>query len=670
MGWRSQPVRLRPVHGSAARGPMPPAGRPNFTSTPRVPANVVLAEALPRFLTAQQPNNHDAVMKRSCVNRFILAGALLQAGCQQLIIDRTDQSVYRAIEERQRQAVGVVADADIGSEAGQLPAGTSMYHFVPRPVGAEIPEEFHLRRPLGEPEPPVDKSPQPDSQPVAPSTGPVPAADVPPGQAAAADPTEVPFQEISPSIFTSAQVANVEVFRLSDGVRYAMRHSREIQNAKETLYLAALDLTLERHLWTPQFVGAVRADYANYGQINDFDHAMSTVSDVAVSQRLPYGGDVTAQVINTLMRDLGTHITSAETGNFILSADLPLLRGAGRAAYESRYSAERDLIYAVRAFEHFRREFAVRVAGDYFALQERKAAIANAHKSYLSRRDDWLKAEFVQKVGRSRDVFEATRARSTFRSAEAALVSAKEQYALGLDRFKILLAMPVTALIDVVNQEDDQESAAFAGLMPEVDEATAIDVALRYRLDLLTVADRVDDAQRGARVAKNRILPDLDVSGSVTLDTDPEHLNSTSYNTERATWRATAEMRLDDRKTERNAYRASLVAFRRAQRDFEQFSDEVRADVRDALRRIEQQRKLVDIQALNVEENALRLEAAQAQYNLGKIGNRDVVEADDDLLAARNDYARAVSQFRNALLAFRRDTGTLRIDDQGRWSGK
>lgn len=590
-------------------------------------------------------------------------GLCLFSACQQVIIDRTDRSVYRAIEERQRQAVGIVADATIGNETGELPTDNSMYSFVPRPVGAEVPKEFEIKVPEDKP-----AGSESESDP-APAGSPSSAAASEPSSKVsdAGDSPESEYGEISACIYLESQMPGVVTLRLRQALAYAFRHSREVQNAKEALYVAALDLTLERHLWTPQFVGSIQSEYANYGQVSDFDHAMSAVSELAVTQRLPYGGEVTARVLNSLMRDLGNQVTTGETGNAILEANIPLLRGAGRVAYESRYAAERELVYAVRDYEHFRREYAVRIADEYFVLQERKAAIANAHKSYLSRREDWVKAEFVQRVGRSRDVFEATRARSTFRSAEASLVSAKEQYATGLDRFKIELGMPMNVLLDVVDQNDDRESALFAGLMPETDETASIEVALRFRLDLLNEADRVDDAQRGVTVAKNRILPDLELSGSVTLDTDPEHLNSTSYNTERSTWRAAAEMRLDDRKTERNAYRASLIAFRRAQRDFDQFADEVRADVRAALRRIDQQKNLVDIQAMNVSENALRLEAAQAQYNLGKIGNRDVVEADDDLLAARNDYAQALSAFRSALLAFRRDTGTLRVDES-QWS--
>jgi outer membrane protein TolC len=221
--------------------------------------------------------------------------------------------------------------------------------------------------------------------------------------------------------------------------------------------------------------------------------------------------------------------------------------------------------------------------------------------------------------------------------------------------------------LDVLSQEEDEAGTVVEALLPEVDKAAAIELALDYRLDLLNSADEVDDAKRGVRVAKNRILPDLDATGSMTMDTDPNRKNSMSYNTERTTWRAALELRMDDRKTERNAYRASLIGLRRAEREHERRVDSVRADVRRALRRIEEKADLRLIQAMNVDENRLRLEAARAQFDLGQVSNQDVVDAENELLAARNALAGAVADYRVAILDFRLDTGSLRVTDDGRW---
>lgn len=574
-----------------------------------------------------------AAQARRRVRSFVAAVLVGLAGCQG-VVDRADSKVYRLIDDRQKKSLGANADANIGPESGEVPRTKNLYDTSPRPTEAQVPESF--------------TRPRTDAG------------------ASRMDLSGVSSTEFE-SIFSSAEQPNVRTLGLRDVLEQGIRRSREIQDAKEILYLAALDLTLERHLWTPQFVASVQADFADFGQVRDFDRAMTAVSNFAVSQRLPYGGEVTARVINSLMRDLGVHTTSGEPGNFILEANVPLLRGAGRVARESRYSAERELIYAVRDFERFRRSFMVDVAAGYFNLQALRMAISNTFLSYKSRRLDWEKADFVSQKGQAKDVFEAPRVQSIFRQAESELISAKEQYASALDRFKITIGLSVEELIDVVDQDADEDAKSLDGLLPEVDIATAVEVATKNRLDLLNRADRVDDARRGVVVAKNRILPDLDATGSVALDSDPERLNSTSYNTERTTWRGGIELRMNDRFEERNAFRASLINLRKAERDHERATDNVRADVRAAVRRIVQQEIVRQIQSMSVRENKLRVEAARAQYDLGKTTNRDVVEAENDVLAARNSEARAVAGYRNAILEFRRDTETLRITDEGRW---
>lgn len=606
------------------------------------------------------------VVNRPTTVGFLLIALFPIAGCKSYLIDRTDRGVYRLIEDRQKAALGATSDANIGPESGETGArmaprtSNEMYSFTPHPTDPAIPEPFRKPRQSHSTETAVPSEPGERAT----DQKPAPAPGAPAQPAANHEDTSAPLSE---SIFTEEERSQVTVFGLCDALAYSIRHAREVQDAKEALYLAALDLTLERHLWTPQFVTSIQTEFADYGQVREFDRAMSAVSNTAITQRLPYGGEVTARVINSLMRDLGVHATSAETGNFILEASIPLFRGAGKVAYESRYEAERELIYAVRTYERFRRSFLVEVAAEYFNLQGLKASITNSYQAYQTRGKDWEKADFKNRLGQSKDIFEAARVQDSFRDAEADLVSAKEQYASALDRFKISIGMPVESLLDVLDQDADEEAEALDDLLPDVEVATAVDVAIRYRLDLLNAADRVDDARRGVVVAKNRILPDLDASGSVTLDTDPERLNSASYNTERTTWRGGVELRLDDRKTERNAYRGSLIAMRKAERDYERSVDTVRADVRRALRQFEQQEKLREIQTLRVAENELRLEAARAQYDLGKKDNRDVVDSETALLGARNRLARAVADYRNAILEFRRDTETLRVTDDGRW---
>ena len=541
-------------------------------------------------------------------------------GCQ-AFVDDADRQVYRLIEERQRKALDQTADADVGKERVPKHVPGTAYEHVPSATQPTIPA-------------PMTTGTRPSTQPLTPPTS----------------------QAI---LGATTRPGNLIKMTLDEALRYAFEHARRFQSAKEDLYLAALDLTLERHMWGPRFMGTIRTEYANYGEIRDFDHAMRAVADLAIEQRLPYGGEVTAKVINTLMRDLGQRITSRESGQAILEANIPLLRGAGRAARESRYQTERDLIYATRSFERYRRTFVVETASAFIELLRNKQQIANAKSSYRSFLADSERFKALFLAGRLIEL-EAQRAEQRLLSAWNDVVDAEEIYERALDRFKILIGMPTVQPLDVVELEDQL-------VVPTVDEGTVVEIAVNSRLDLLNARDAIDDTRRGVGVARNNLLPDLSLRGNVTFDTNPSELNQFHYEHERTTWRAFMDLELPlDRMSERNDYRRSLITLRRAQRGYELAADQVRQDVRQARGQIDLALTTLSIQRQSMELALRQREAADFRFEQGRASNREVVDAEDNLLNARNLYARAEADLRRAILNFYRDAGMIRVDDGGK----
>jgi len=549
---------------------------------------------------------------------LLAALCAVPVGCAAWYAADADREVYGLIDQRQQQAIGIRSDASAGEPKGPPRVGSEGYAFAPHPLDPTVPESFTRR------------------------------ADVADTQTASA-----PAQPTEPA-------PEPLVMDFDDAIKYAFRHSRDFQSRKEDLYLAALALTLERHLWTPQFIAEIQSNFANYGQIRDFDRAMDAIATVSAEQRLPLGGTVTAQIVSTFMRDLGRHITSGESSQLILSAEIPLLRGAGLVALEDRFQAERELIYAVRSFERNRRILFVDIASEYLQLMVQKQRVYNAEFSVASFQSDYERAQALFKAGRV-DILEPQRAEQNLLVQQNNVIEAQANYETALDRFKIRMGMPV-------EQELVLEKAELDSPVPDVTREEAIDTALACRLDLLSELDRVADARRGVRVAANGLLPDLNLSGNVTFDTDPEETNFYQFSEERATWRGGVTLGLPvDRKAERNDYRQVLIDLRRAVRDYDLAGDTVRQEVRRAIRSFLQAKESLEIQTLNIALATQRREAANIKFELGQVGLRDKVEAEDALRNARNDYAQAVSDYQIAILEFRRDTGTLRISDQGLW---
>jgi outer membrane protein TolC len=405
------------------------------------------------------------------------------------------------------------------------------------------------------------------------------------------------------------------------------------------------------------------------------DNTLDSVARAGVRQKLPYGGEVVAQVINSLVRDVSNHITDGETGQALITADLPLLRGAGRSAFETRYQAERNLIYALRTFEGFRRNLVVIIAADYFNLQNLRQQIDNTDQSMQSFSFIAQQTQALMGGGR-RSILDVQRAEQEKLVAANDRVDAIATYETALDTFKLRIGMPVETPIDVpLPSEPGVSSPAAAGSeavalhLPAVNADEAIAAALKYRLDLLNDLDRIGDAERGVNIAENNLLPDLRATSSVAFNTRTEQMGVGHYDDEYGVYRAGLTLELPlDRTSERNALRRSQVTKNEAQRTYEQSRHTVILQVRNAMRRIEQQQLSLQIQIKNRDLALQRREAAKDQLDRGLVGNRDLVEAENALLAARNRLAAAQAGLSLAVLQFRRDTGTLRVGDDGKWT--
>lgn len=566
------------------------------------------------------------------------------AGCEQLV-RQADRDVAALIRERQRQALEITSSADAGTPERWRGAGRAAYERSPRPTDQSIPDAF--RRPR--------------------ASATQPSAGIERDANALTRPAEVAT--------TGPATARTEPFTLLDALAYAQQHQREYMTAKEQLYLAALALTLERHLWTPIFASQFQTVYGNYGEARQFDQAMRFVSDWSVRQRLPYGGEVTGRAISTLIRDVKKSLTAEESSRIEAGVRIPLLRGAGHVAREDLIRLERELTYSVRVFERFRRQLLVRVAQAYFGLLERKQNVANNAARYERAIDDFRRAQALQEAGKG-SLLDTQRAEQAMLSAENFLLQAAEDFRSEADQFKLLIGMPVE---EPLRREDIEDIAAIeraiiAGAYPllTVPEAVgdfdlAIGVALDRRLDLLTLRDRIDDARRGVDISRNALLPDLNWEGNVTLPTDPNRYSLTHFHTENANWRTQITLELPlERTAERNRLRRALIDVRAAQRDEQDQGERIRTEVRRVvnLLQLADKRLAIAEQQLKVAER--RAEFASLQFEEGLISNRDKVEAEQELLDAQLSLNSAKTARWGLILQFRLATETLLIDEDGR----
>jgi outer membrane protein TolC len=431
----------------------------------------------------------------------------------------------------------------------------------------------------------------------------------------------------------------------------------------EGLYTTALSVTLERHLFTPRPFATSSVQYTGGQKTSDYKSALTVSNKAGVRQRLPYGGEIVASGLVSFVNAINGNVDDGESASLALTGSMPLLRGFGMVNLEPLISSERTLVYRVREFEEFRRSFAVQIAREYFNLLAGQQGIRNRRVNLASSIDLRERSQALYDANRL-SALEVQRARQQELQAQSQLINAEENYQSRLDTFKLLLGMPVEEGLDVANEE-------MTVAMPKLMSEDAVALAHRYRLTMATASDRVDDAMRAVKNSRNGLLPDLVLTASGTVGNEA---NTPAVELQGRTSTYNAGVSLDlpiDRLKERNQYRVALIDFQKAQRDFTETKDIVTAEVRDALRTLHAAEISLEIQRVSIELAQRRAEFANIRLTQGAANsNRDVVEAQSDLLSAQDSYEQARTQIQISVLGYLRVTGTLRVDPESGTLGR
>lgn len=452
------------------------------------------------------------------------------------------------------------------------------------------------------------------------------------------------------------------VVDLTEALRIAQRESREYINAEEDYILDAIRLLIERHLWGPRFFDDIEARLNAFNldpQGGDYRVEGEIINTLRVTQRLPYGGDVEAALVSRLTDQLRNEVTEdyQQSSDIILSADIPLLRGAGLVAREDLIQAERNVVYAARRFERFRREYLVEICSDYFDLLLLRQNIENQIASVESVRREQRRLSELFGAGR-RSAFDVNNFRQRVLTGENNVLNAKETYRVALDRFKNRIGIPL-------EQEIELAPVDLTLPEPDVTPTRAAMLALEYRLDLQNRRDQIEDARRSVAVAKNNLLPDFNLSATATIPTQGDRrVGGANFRENEGDYSLAARFSLPlDRQIERLNLRSVVITLERAIRELDTFINSVIIDARQAARDIDRAQFSILQQEETIRINELRLQ--ELKLKIDTVQSLDIITAENDLLDARNARDRAIRDYRVAVLRYLLTTGQMRVTDAG-----
>jgi outer membrane protein TolC len=448
---------------------------------------------------------------------------------------------------------------------------------------------------------------------------------------------------------------SAELLDLRAALAIAFDSNRQIQTQREALRLQAISLSSVRHEFAPQV--ALTLDYL-LDEVNDNPDRESAGASFSLAQLLPTGATLSLDASTA-----GTELEGAdESYASLVTVRLaqPLLRGGGYdVTHESLVQGERDLVYAIRDFELFREDFSIDVARRFYDLVNQKQTIENQRQNLESNEFGRAQAEALFAVGRANEL-DVLRARRSELTARNDMLEAEESFLLALDRFKIFLGLPTSAAIDV-----GPDPPPFVPVSYAVD--SAIQVALANRLDLLNQREQLEDVERGVRLSRNGLLPDLDLELGAAYATEPSaDFGGDDFERSAASLAVSLGIPLD-RVRERNAYRSAQIGLDQARRDLEEFEDDLVVSIKSSFRELERRLQSLDIQRQLIEDQTKNLRIAELRFERGEIPNRDVVEANQSLLDAQNALIDEQVNYEIARLQLLRDLGILFLDDTGMW---
>ena len=461
---------------------------------------------------------------------------------------------------------------------------------------------------------------------------------------------------------------DAKVLTLADSLNFAVTRNRDYLTEKETLYLTALDLTLARNQHSPILTTIGNSSVSHQQvetSVNTFvrDSTLATQGTTSLTTLARTGTRLAMDLSTDFVRFLTGNLRDVADSKFAVTLTQPLLKGAGvMAASEPLTQAERTTLYAIRDFTQYRKTFTVGAATAYYQTIQSRDAARNAYIAFTG---------FTKVIDREKGFVDAglrtpsslgllLQAQLTY---QRRWLSAVRNYQDFLDDLKIQIGLPISEKFIL----DQDELARMKVIDPPGSLEEAVETAMATRLDLWNRKDELADAERRVKIAKQNLLPGLNLVLGSTIVSDP---GSTGLNVDgrRRNITAGADVDLNLNQTPvRNDLVAAQVAEQAARRNLELAEESIRRQIRGAWRSLDLAKRQYDLALTAVSLSESRLQQEEAFSEEGRGTTRDLIDAQQDLIDARDLRTAAVIAHTTARLQLWRDMGILFIKKDGSW---
>lgn len=395
-------------------------------------------------------------------------------------------------------------------------------------------------------------------------------------------------------------------------------------------------------------------------RINSQFFSANTVTDYRqfdffLTQKLPSGADFIAGFANRRDRvDPRPPIDPAYESELRFTLVQPLLRNFGRTVTEQQILfAIKDREASVQDLRAKAFELIARVRDTWFDALRTRDELAYRQTSVALAQQVLDENRVRVEVG-VLPPLEILEAEVGLQTRERLLLEAQRAYQDVLDELGVLVN--AGGPVGVADEPLAQPTL-------EVGAETGYRAALEKRPDLLQRMREIERLALESRIARNQLLPAVDLSGSYAhvglgkdYSDDLDDLGSKDFRN----WEVglTVSYPLGNREAH-NEYLRTRQRLKGRHALLAQLHEEISKEVRGAIRQLEVSRKIIAVASRGRDLSEEKLRTLLKRKEVGLATTRDVLEGEEDLALARTDQITALADYNKAVTEYLRVTGQL-----------
>lgn len=445
-------------------------------------------------------------------------------------------------------------------------------------------------------------------------------------------------------------------------IEMAIRRNVDLKNEILNSSIAIIDVKRSRGIYDPLF-GISANGGVSYTPGDPFFRTKSGVASISLSQLLPTGGSLglsTQSGFTTAEISTGGTLTTDWQSSVGLSASQPLLRNAGKETTElTIILAENSRQDSAERLRSYITDTVLSVITAYNRLYtlhqtlESRLAALNSAQSLRDEIQTKMKAGKKQSLEIANAEYAITQRRKDLVDAER---NVRDQEAT----LRYLIGMEAKTQIIPVDPPSREEP-------PETEEQ-ALKSAIELRPDLKQLILSLQSSQLQERVARHQSLPDLTLSagGGLTGNSDNFGRSFRQLGERPGTyWSVGMQFSVPIGNTAlRNDYLRSRIRTEQAENQIKSLAWRIRNDVEADMRALISARLQMQTADKARQYAEQRREEYRKQSRVGTTTVQNVINADNDLTAARTAQLDALETFSYTVAKLWRDIGVL-LDHQG-----